>query len=169
MFKKWFVWIFAGLVLFFIGCGGGQERAAERAAEKSIEKETGKKADVDISKEKVTIKSEEGEFTVAGKGGASLPEGFPKDVYVYAGADIKMSGKQENSFMLTLESSDDIKKVVNEYKDKMKSQEWKEKTTLDMGAQTMIEYEKDTRSTVINVSKADDKTQIYIVVNLENK
>ena len=170
MIKKCLMFVFIVLVLLFIGCGGGsQERAAEKAAEKAIAKETGEKADVDISKDKVMIKSEGKEITIAGEGTASLPEDFPKDIYVYPGAGIKMSGKQENSFMLTLESKDDLKKVVSEYKDKMKAQEWKEKTTLDMGEQTMIEFEKENRSTIINITKADDKTQIHIMINTEEK
>jgi hypothetical protein len=38
-----------------------------------------------------------------------------------------------------------------------------------MGEQTMIEFEKENRSTIINISKADDKTQIHIMINTEEK
>jgi len=159
-----------GLVSVTANCGKkAEERAAEKAIEKAIEKQSGGKAKVDLSKGQVTIRDKEGQATFTEKGGAQLPEGFPADVPVYKGAAIVMSSKQQKSFTLMLTAGDDRKKVAETYKSAMKSQGWEEETTVDVGEALSLQYKKDKRTVGINISQADDKTQIVLIVNAEEQ
>ena len=186
MIRKLSVLILIISMCLLISCGG-RERAAERAVEEAIEKESGEKVDVDISGDSVKIRGEkiqmdmskgegeikfkgedgeEAKFAMSEKGVVDLPDGFPKDVYIYKGAAIKMSGKQEKSFMVTLETDDDMKRVVNEYKDKMKANGWEEAMSMDMGQQTMLQFKKEDRTTAITIATQDNKTTFHLIVDM---
>lgn len=170
MLKRLSVFILMAAVVLLAGCGKrAEEKAAEKALEEAIEAKTGGKVEADISKEKIQIKSEEGEMTIAEKGGAEIPEGFPADVPIYKDAKVLMSLKEKNSFVLSLESKDDVKQVVESYKSKMKAQNWDEKTVLNLGEGVMLQYVKDNRSVSITISKADEKTQISLTVSSEER
>jgi hypothetical protein len=166
------VLVLIGTVLVFTNCGKkAKDKAIEKAVEKAIEKQSGGKAKVDLSKGQVTIKDEKGQMTMTQGGGAQLPDGFPKDVLVYAGASITVSAKQPNAFMLVLTSKDDKKKVAETYKSTLKSQGWEEATAMDMGDVTTMEYkkEKEKRTLVISIAKSDNQTQITLNVETEKQ
>jgi len=170
MSKMSFLCIMIAAAFLATACGKkAEERRAERAVEKAIAKETGGKVKADLSKDKVQIKTEKGEVTITEAGGAEVPEGFPKDVLVYRGASVMMSAKEQNTLMVWLESKDDLKKVVETYKENMKSQGWEEKSAMSLPAQVSLQYEKDKRTVSISVTKEDDKSRIQIVVVTEEE
>lgn len=70
------------------------KRTAEKTSEKMIEKSIGEDADVDIDKEKVTIKTEEGTFT-ADASISSWPEEIPADVPEFKHGNIISVSTQE--------------------------------------------------------------------------
>ncbi|MFO7899166.1 MAG: hypothetical protein R6V58_08910, partial [Planctomycetota bacterium] len=56
--------------------------------------------------EETRAEQEKPEIDVGVFGSASVPDGFPDDVYVYEGATVVQSGKQGDNYALTLKTSD---------------------------------------------------------------
>jgi hypothetical protein len=151
------------------GCGKKvSDVVADKVAEKAIEKQTGGKAKVDTAGGKMEFTTAKGEkVEVNTKGGAKLPDGFPKDVYVYAGAAVNQSMKVEGSFHLMMESADAKSKVVDTYKSKLEADGWKQTTFADSGDTTMLQYSKGKRTVMLTVSESDKKTQMNLMVSSE--
>lgn len=161
----------AAVALCFFGCGKrlsekAAEKLAEKAIEKQMEKDGGGKAKVDISNGKMSVKNSKGEeVQVDASGGAKIPDGFPKDVYVYEGAKITTSMKNGKVFSLIMESSDPAAKVIEKTKAKMTSNGWKETATLDTGGSTMLGYDKEPLKMTVNVASQDKKTMIILSID----
>jgi hypothetical protein len=82
------VLIAAGLAIL-VGCGGKPgEKAAEKAAAKAIESGGGGKADVNMEKGKVTVKTDAGQTEIA-YGATSWPEDMPAGVPKLMGGKVK--------------------------------------------------------------------------------
>jgi len=146
--------------LMLAGCKKAGEKAAEKAIEAGMAKE-GMNADVDVSGEKITIKSNDGTSVVTSGKGAALPENFPKDVYVYEGATIIAAISVPDGFNLVMESSDSADKVLGTIKGKMTGFGWKEETMIKQGENSMVGYKKGERTAMVNVL-AEKKTQITL-------
>lgn len=144
-----------------------RKKADERAIEKAIEKQSGGKVKADISKGQVTFKSKEGEMTITSGGGAKVPEGFPKDVLVYRGAEVLMSAKERDSFTVMLTTGDNSETVAEAYKKAMKSEGWEEETSLQTPQGVGLTYKKEKRIAIVNITKDDKKTQISLHVSTE--
>ncbi len=74
------------IALLLIGC----QSATEKAMEDQIEQETGKEADVDLNKEKVTIETDEGKVEIEGSTANS-------DEWCQTGSEWKMTATGENA------------------------------------------------------------------------
>ena len=144
----------------YIGCG---KKAEEKVIEKIIEKESGGKADVDISDESISIKTEDGEATLHAGENVKLPADFPKDILVYKGADVKMTMEVPQGKSVTFLTKDDVSKVAEAYKKEMAGKGWKKEMAMDMGEQTSLIFKKDERMAQIMIGKEDDKTMINII------
>ncbi len=101
------------------------EKTIEQAVEKGIESEGGQ-ADVDISEEGVSIKTDEG--TTSWGTGTEMPENFPKVVPVYPDMTpvSTMSWQEEGKdfFVIGFETDDPGEKVYNWYMDKFPAEGW---------------------------------------------
>ena len=74
------------VLVLMMGCGSSEkaeEKVAEKIAEKAIAAQTGKKVDIDIDKERMQIKTEDGEMTLTSGESAKIPDTFPKDIPIY--------------------------------------------------------------------------------------
>ena len=158
--------IMSAVVLTLAGCGKSPSEAiADKIAEKAIEKQSGGKARVDSAGGTMQITTAKGEtIEVDAKGGAKLPDGFPKDVHVYAGAAIKQSMKAQGTFHLMMETADAKSKVADTYKSKLEADGWKQTMTADTGDATMLQYSKEKRNVTVNISESDGKTQMNLIV-----
>ena len=154
----------AGVMLCASGCGRAREKMASKIMEKSIELQTGKKTSVDISNQKVTLKTAEGETVVSGGGSASIPAEFPKDIYVDKSAKVRMAMRNPGGFALTLETDQTVEKVVEKYAGEMKAQGWTQESSVDMGAQKMLAFRKEKRQVSLMVAKSDKATQVVVTV-----
>jgi hypothetical protein len=143
------------------GCEKAGEKAAEKAIETGMAKE-GIKADVDVSGEKITIESKEGTAVFTGGKSAEVPEGFPKDVYVYEGATIIAALSVPEGFNLSMETGDSAEKVLAAIKSKMTAFGWKEEMTMNQGSHSMVGYKKGERTTMVNINADKKITQISL-------
>jgi len=152
------------LAVLIVGCGKASEKVAEFAMEKAIEKDGGGKAKVDLTQDgKMTITSDKGDVQIDASGAASVPEGFPEDVMVYAGK-ITTAMKMPEGFMVTIETDDAVEKVVAAYNEAMKAKGWTQENSLALGEQTMLGYKKDARTTavIVAINEQSKKTAIMI-------
>ena len=153
-----------------------EEKAAEKAMEKSIEKETGQKAKVEVNKKKIVVEQEGGKAEIAREGSVELPEGFPKDIYVYPGAKVLMSFTPKGGTTVTLATNDDLSDVAASYKEEMTKKGWSLETSMKMQQMQMFGYKKGNREVTVQIMPASSqmapgaekaKTIIGIVVNTE--
>lgn len=161
---KYLVVVLAGVCLVLTGCG---KKVSEKLAEKMIESAAAKdgvKADVDISGDKVTVKTKDGTTTYAAGAGAKVPENFPKDVYIYSGATVLSSVSVPDGFTVMLQTKDASDKVVSTLKSKLTADGWKEEMTMNQGEVVILGYKKGERSAVVNVTSANNVTQIGLTV-----
>lgn len=167
MLKTWLIYLLIATLAFLLACGkSSEEKAMEKALEKSIERESGGKVKADISRDKIEIKGEQGSLSIASGGNVEIPDGFPQDIQLYKGARVTMSARQEDGFVLALETSDDLKKVGDVYKSEMTSRGWVEKMVMNLPEGTMLQYTKDNRHAVIQITR-DKTTQINIITGQE--
>jgi hypothetical protein len=138
----------------------GCKKAAEKIIETRMAKE-GVDAKVDASGEKVTIKTKDGTAVFSGGKGATVPDNFPKDVYVYEGATIIASVSVPDGFNLVMETGDSADKVLGAIKSKMTGLGWKEEMTMNQAKGSIVSYKKGERMAMVNIN-ADKKTHINL-------
>ncbi|MBI2635808.1 hypothetical protein HYW84_00575 [Candidatus Peregrinibacteria bacterium] len=143
-------------------------RQAERAIERRIEQETGGNADVDIQSDgAVKVETAEGTYNA---GGNRLPEDWPEDAPVYAGAEVQFSGAANPAngkpgaaaVLITADSASD---VLTFYKAELKSKGWTITTTMESQGTTIIGATKGARTFSLMIGSSDaGKTSITIGV-----
>jgi len=129
----------------------------------------GVKGKVNISDGKVTMETKDGTTSYAAGAGTKVPDTFPKDVQVYAGAKVMASVSVPNGQNLMLESGDSIEKIVAFYKGQMSGGGWKEEMSMNQGTSSMLVYKKEPRTVSIVVTQADKGSQINLTVATEAK
>jgi len=113
------------------------------------------------------VKTEGGGPSMAFGKGAKAPDGFPKDIPIYPGAEIQMSSSDPASktFAVQALSADAVDKVAEYYKKEMKSQGWNEGDgVVQTGANPMhmLNFDKAGWSAMIMVMAQEDKTLVSI-------
>jgi hypothetical protein len=159
----WTVGVAAGLMAV-MGCGRAQERVNEKIAEKMIEKQTGGKAQVDYSRDRVVVKTKEGEIVASAGGGATVPADFPGDVLVYKNAQLQMAFSNPDAWALTLVTKDSADKVSGAYQSAMAGQGWTQAGMVNMGGQIVLNFKKEKQDATIGITQADSGNQIVVSV-----
>ena len=114
--------------------------------------------------------SKEGKVKVASsQNGVSLPDNFPKDIYVYSGASVLSTMTMPEGQNLQLQTRDSSEKVMKAYKEKMNSNGWKEESTYTTDQQSVVSYKKNNRTANIIVVAADGNTHINLTAVEEKK
>ena len=159
---RFFFCVFFSIVLV-TGCG---ERAEEKAMEKKIEEATGAKADVDLSKKgmKITGETEGGKYTVTTGEETEIPKDFPDDVFIYRPSKAIMAMKIPEGYSIALTTHDNRSKVLSAYRQEMKARGWSEETSMSMGPQSVLVYEKNDRAANISIVTSDKALQINVTV-----
>ena len=134
--------------------------------EKKIEKTTGAKADVDLSKKgmKITAETERGKHTVTTGEETEIPKDFPDDVFIYRPSKAVMAMKIPEGYSITLTTSDNRSKVLSTYRQEMNAKGWSEETSIIMGPQSVLVYEKNDRVANISIITSDKALQINVAV-----
>jgi hypothetical protein len=156
--------LLVGLCVAVVGCG---KKAHESIAEKIIEHQMAKEGvqgQVSISDNKVTVETKDGKTSYAAGAGTPVPENFPKDVPVYAGATVMASVSVPDGHNLTLESKDGVEKVVAFYKSKMTAGGWQEAMAMNQPDSSMLVYKKEPRTASIIIGHSGKTTQINLTV-----
>ena len=141
--------ILSAIVFISAGCGKGQE---EKIAEKAIEKQLGEGTKADISDDSVSIESKDKKTRITAGKNATVPEDFPKDIYIYPDSRVEGTVKTPTGKMVTLVSQDDVAKIFETYQKEMKSLGWEEQTTMNMNGQAVLTLKKDERAANITIA-----------------
>lgn len=144
------------------------QRAKESVLGTFLSKTTGGVIDVDKEGEKVTIKSEEAEFSF--EEGGELPENFPKDFPIYPEAKLTSSwtasGEETEGLSLVWETNDSIDKVAAYYREKLTESGWKSSFTSEVEDSMTLVFEKDDTNGFIGITTEDSKTVISLTLGL---
>jgi hypothetical protein len=149
--------------LLLVSCGNPAEKAAENAAEKAIEQETGGKADVDIKNGTTRVQTKDGVVTV---GEQQLPADWPKDVPVYPGAKVQVSGTSNTNGAASMFTIPGGKAdVVSFYKQKLVEEGWVIDVAADMGASSIVSASKDQRTIAVQIAESGEQTTVTIGID----
>ncbi len=129
---------------------------------------TGGTVDVDNDGEKVTITSEEGEFSF--EEGGSLPDNFPSDFPIYPNAELASSwtasGDDTDGLSLIWETEDSVSKVSNYYESELEDAGWTLSFTSETEDSTTYAFEKNDVSGFIGITVEESKTVISLTLGL---
>jgi hypothetical protein len=129
---------------------------------------TGGVVDVDKDGEKVTITSEEGEFSF--EEGGSLPDNFPSDFPIYPDAKLASSwtasGDDTDGLSLIWETEDSVSKVSNYYEGELEDAGWTLSFTSETEDSTTFAFEKNDASGFIGITVEESKTVISLTLGL---
>ena len=159
--------MFAAIMVMF-GCGEkSEEKAGEEVMEEVIESNMGGNAEVDIEENSFRIQTEEGEMTMTAGDSVQLPADFPKDIFIYRGADLNTAMELPEGFNLMFQTKDDSSKVSEAYLAEMEEKGWSKEMTMDMGGQKMMVFKKGERMANVSIATDEGMTQITLTVAKE--
>ena len=146
------------LALVLSACGKAEEKAAETLAEKALEANSGQDVDVDINEDgqTVTIQTEDGTLTQSSGDNVELPADFPSDVALpddYKVMSVMTMGPVTSVVLEVPESPSDL---FTAFKSGQADQGWKETMAMQGGEGSMLGFEKDDRSLLVNLSRSED-------------
>ena len=151
--------------VLMVGCScteKAEETVAEKIAEKVIAAQSGDKADIDVDKEGMRIKTKDGEMSITSGKSAKLPDNFPKDVPMYVGAVLDMAMEVPKGYSLIYTTKDDLSKVSEWYLNEMINQGWTKEASMDMTNQKMLVFKKGERGANFVISPDKDLTRISL-------
>ena len=143
------------------GCGKSSQ---EKAMEQAIEYSSGGKAQVDLTGNQVEISTDEGKINVASGKGVTVPDGFPKDIYLHDGAKVMTAMTMPQGQMLTLETADPADKVADAYRTAMSAAGWKQEMAMDSGTGKMLSYSKDKQQAQVTIDGDSDSARTTITI-----
>ena len=142
------------------GCQRASEAVAEKAFEKAVETASGEKVDIEQDGDTVSIKTDQGEMTVASAqdgGSVALPAGFPDDVFLPAQRTVSSAMDMGGMQAVNVATTATLAAVSADVEKTMQAQGWKREMSMQSGADssTLI-YSKEKRQVVYQLMKADD-------------
>jgi hypothetical protein len=127
-------------------CNAVSEKIAEKAAEKVVEKAVG--GDATVSKGGVTVKTDKGSLTAGAS--AKLPDNWPKDVPLIAGAKIVSSMGMEASSVVSFQSAMMPEQIVAYYK---ALPGWSQASSMDTPEMKMLVLRNGKRTLSVTASR----------------
>jgi hypothetical protein len=170
-------WSVFGLSLFLVVglvfLGACKKTPSEKASEKILEnylsKATGGKADIDIKKGEIRVKTAEGETVLMGGGGV-WPIDLPEDVVKFDAGTIKgvTNSKQDkiDSWMVVIEKVEED--AVTKYVDDLKGEGWNVLVATSMPNGTYTQIEKNKINITLSHSRNDKVLGLNILRSKED-
>lgn len=146
------------LALVLSACGKSEEKAAETLAEQALEANSGQDVDVDIEDDgqTVTIQTEEGTLKQSSGDNVALPPDFPTDISLpadYKVMSVMTMGPVTSVVMEVPESPSDL---FASFKSGQSGQGWKETLSMQGADGSMLGFEKEDRSLLVNLGRSED-------------
>lgn len=146
------------LVFNFHGCKSKTETYESDKGKVKIDRE-GEKADI-------TIETKEGETFSMSINKGELPADWPAEIPVLPGGDIIFSQTEAQSNMkqISIETKKTVDEAMEFYKKSLDSGGWSIENTMKMPQMNMVTAKKDGRDLMLQVARAEDKTNIQIII-----
>jgi hypothetical protein len=148
------------LALVLSACGKSEEKAAETLAERALEANSGQDVDVDIDSDgdgqTVTIQTEEGTITQSSGDNVALPADFPADIALPAGYKVMSVMTMGPVTSVVLEVPESPSDLFASFKSDQSGQGWKETLAMQGRDGSMLGFEKDDRSLLVNLGRSED-------------
>jgi hypothetical protein len=106
-------------------------------------------------------------MTMSSGDSVKLPADFPKDVFLYKGAELTTAMELPEGFNLMFQAKDDPSKVSEVYLAEMEKKGWSKEMSMDMGERKMLIFKKDERITNMSIAPYEEMTQITLTVAKE--
>lgn len=157
--KMFLIAVLGGLLVVASGC---KEKRTYKTEDGQVEITQSKSGD-DFRME---IKGQDGKSTMTMGATVGIPDSFPKDVPILAGAKPFMNATQDKAEVLQLKIQQPVAAVAKEYQEKLKAEGWEIESTMNMGDMSVIHANKGKRncSVVINKGSDDTESTIQLVV-----
>lgn len=160
------------LALALSACGKSEEKAAETLAEKALEANSGQDVDVDIDddgdSQTVTIQTEEGTLKQSSGENVALPADFPTDIALpasYKVMSVMTMGPVTSVVMEVPETPSDL---FASFKSGQASQGWKETLSMQGADGSMLGFEKEDRSLLVNLGRSEEGGAV-VSLSLQSK
>lgn len=141
------------LALLLSACGKSQDDASETLAEQALEASTG--AEIDIEDEdgvhRVTARTDEGELVHSSGENVPLPAGFPTDVTLPADHQVMSVMTMGPATSVVLRSPEPASEIFSRMRRAQASAGWKETLSMQGADGSMLGFEKDGRSLLVNL------------------
>jgi hypothetical protein len=145
--------LFVLLALGLSACGNSEEAASEALAEQALEASTG--ADVDIEEEdgvhRVTARTEQGELVHSTGENVPLPDGFPSDITLPADHQVMSVMTMGPATSVVLRSPEPASEIFSQLRRDQAAAGWKETMSMQGADGSMLGFEKDGRSLLVNL------------------
>jgi hypothetical protein len=145
--------LFVLLALGLSACGNSEEAASEALAEQALEASTG--ADVDIEEEdgvhRVTARTEQGELVHSTGEDVPLPDGFPSDITLPADHQVMSVMTMGPATSVVLRSPEPASEIFSQLRRDQAAAGWKETMSMQGADGSMLGFEKDGRSLLVNL------------------
>lgn len=156
MSKKWMRLVLVVLSILVLaigvsGCGQAAEKASEKAVEKAIEDSSGGQAKVDLGKNEITVKTEDGTTKVGGA--YEWPAKIPADVPKFsAGKIISLveTTPADGGYQVMVGIEGATMADIEQYKGQLEGSGWKVITTTKMDDGYLVMTEKDKRAVMVS-------------------
>lgn len=141
------------VALLLSACGKSQEQASEALAEQALEASTG--ADVDIEDEdgvhRVTARTEQGELVHSSGENVPLPDDFPDDVTLPGDYQVMSVMTMGPATSVVLRSPEPASEIFSQMRSGQSAAGWKETMSMQGADGSMLGFEKDGRSLLVNL------------------
>jgi hypothetical protein len=148
-----------GCLLALPGC---DRNPADKATEATVSDSDGNTTTVTATGDSLTTKSRNGEFQSVTGTAVQVPDGFPKDVYLYTNATITSSMTMPQAQLLTQETTDPVDKVADAFQAGMPANGWKAQMSLNSGDSRMLTYTKDSSHVQVSIERDADNTKTTV-------
>ena len=93
-----------------------------------------------------------------------LPRGFPRDVALYPGAEMRMSQKKSPAkYVLILATSDDPARVESWYRERMREEGWQPTREANLDDRRYLRFEKEGRLAAVAVDPEEGETILSLI------
>ncbi|MFH1171520.1 MAG: hypothetical protein V1778_03210 [bacterium] len=153
--------IFSLIVGFALLGASCSQKAAEKSTERAIEKATNGQVNVDVGTNSATIQTNAGTMQIGGS--ASIPSGFPSDVYVENGTVTSSVTTTENQgYTVSIETTASVSAVQANYTTHLQADGWTITYSGETQETVWLMATKEKRTVSVSITSQDGKTVIAL-------
>jgi ribosomal protein S6E (S10) len=155
----------AVVALCATACG---KSPGERLTEAAVSAATGQKVSVDHNGDKVTLTTDKGELKISGGDNATLPAGFPDDVYLPSGYKVESAMEMPDAMIVALQAPGQVAALSAAASRQMQARGWNQVMAMQPDGETrLLAFDKDKRNASLSFDHDGDRVRMS--VQLSNK